>query len=232
MKIHNLLEEIVVSSVNEYFNSLSPEKKLEADSEQCRLDITCYVLNNMLPKYVVSARGIIHHTLEYTKKVQLEADILYHVKKGFSIISQRKRVTPENNQNTKTEINIENSPCYNFPHIMGKVINGTTFEPISDAEVTLFMDDTLANMADRMSNPLKINKQTRGMFTLWPSPVEADKKGAEKTFKFKLTVNHPDFNEFIKLFEITAIAAENYLPSIQLQNTKVLEDIFIFPKGV
>ncbi|MCL2705728.1 MAG: late competence development ComFB family protein, partial [Spirochaetaceae bacterium] len=71
MKIHNLLEEIVASSVNEYFNSLSSDNKLESDSEQCRLDITCYVLNNMLPKYVVSTRGIIHHSLDYTKKIQL-----------------------------------------------------------------------------------------------------------------------------------------------------------------
>ncbi|MCL2706503.1 MAG: late competence development ComFB family protein, partial [Spirochaetaceae bacterium] len=201
------------------------------DSEQCRLDITCYVLNNMLPKYVVSTRGIIHHSLDYTKKIQLEADILYHVKKGFSIISQRKRVIG-NNQNIKTEENIKNCPYYHFPNIMGKVINGTTFEPISDAEVTLFMDENLVNMADHMSNPVKINKQTRGMFTIWPSPVETNKKGEQKTFKFKLTVNHPDFNEYIKLFEITPTAEENYLPSIQLQNTKVLEDIFIFPRGV
>jgi len=232
MKIHNLLEEIVASSVNEFFDSLSPDEKHDPDCEQCKLDITCYVLNNMLPKYIVSTRGIIHHALDYTKKIQLEADILYLVKKGFSIISQRKRVICGNAQNTKTGDNTKNLPFFSFPNIMGKVINGTTFEPISDAEVTLFMDDTLASMTDLMSNPVKINKQTRGMFTLWPAPVEAEKKEAEKTFKFKLTVNHPDFNEYIKMFELTVTAEENYLPSIQLQNTKVLEDIFIFPRGV
>ena len=229
MKIHNILEEIVSSSINDYFNSLEPDKKLDCDDEQFRLDITCYVLNNMFPKYVVSTRGIIHHELDYTRKIQLEADILYLVKKGFSIISQRKRAIVEIGQNAKAEGEEKNCPYFNFPNIMGKVINGTTFEPIADAEVTLAIDGDASDLAP---NSIIINKHTRGMFTICPYSAKADKIGSEKMFKFKLTVKHPDFNEFIKIIEIAVVAEENYLSSIQLQNTKILEDIFIFPKGV
>ncbi|MCL2792434.1 MAG: late competence development ComFB family protein [Spirochaetaceae bacterium] len=229
MKLHNLLEEIVEASVNEYFNSLAEDNKADCVCEQCRLDTMCYVLNNMLPKYTASTRGIIHHKLEYTKKIQLEADILYLVKKGFSIVSQRKRVSV-NFQNSK-DMDIKNCPYHNFPNIIGKVINGTTFEPIPDAEIALFMDDIPVQMTSNlMENPVKLNHHVRGMFTFWPYPVEAEKIGDEKTFKFKITVNHPDFNEFIKLVEITTTAEENFLTSIQLPNIKTLEDIFIFPR--
>ena len=229
MKIHNILEEIVASSVDEYFNSLDTDKKLDCDDEQCKLDITCFVLNNMLPKYVVSTRGIIHYELDYTKKIQLEADIMYSVKKGYSIISQRKRAMDEINQQAKAAGNVKNCPYFNFPNVMGKVINGTTFEPIADAEVKLVMNGA---PSDLPPNSITINKHTRGMFTICPYSIEADKIGSEQTFKFKLTVNHPDFIEYIKVLEITAVSEENYLSSIQLQNTKILEDIFIFPKGV
>ncbi|MCL2293799.1 MAG: late competence development ComFB family protein [Spirochaetes bacterium] len=232
MKIHNILEEIVRTSVDEYFDSLDEGKK-DGCSEQCRLDVTCYVLNNMLPKYVVSTRGIIHHELDYSKKIQLKADVLSLVKKGYSIVSNRKR--PYINTNTcKTEEDEEKFPYfYNFPNIIGKVINGTTFEPVSDAEVTLIIDDAPVFMASYlMENPIKLSKHTGGMFTFWPSPQRADKLDKEKSFMYKITVNHPDFNEYIKLIEITATSEENFLDSIQFQNRKTLEDIFIFPKGV
>jgi len=229
MKLHNILEEIVAASVDEYFNTLPEDKKPECDCKQCRLDVTCYVLNNVPPKYIVSSRGIIHHSLDYAKKIQLEADVLYHVKKGFSIVTQRKRVNL-NLQGNKLE-KIKNCPYYNFPNIIGKVINGTTFEPISDAEVTLFLDDAPVFMTSNlMENPIKINKSTKGVFTFWPYPVEAEKIGEEKTFNFKITVKHPDFADYIKLLEITAKAEASFLASIQLQNIKPLEEIFIFPK--
>jgi len=230
MKLHNLLEEIVAVSVDEYFNTLSENKKVECDCEQCRLDVTCYVLNNMPPKYTVSARGLIHHSLDYAKKIQLDADILYHVKKGFAIVSQRKRVNLNHHHGNKSE-EIENCLYFNFPNVIGKVINGTTFEPISDAKVTLFLDDAPVLMTSNlMENPIYLNKSTKGVFTFWPYPIEAEKIGEEKTFNYKITVNHPDFAEFIKLFEITAKAEANFLASIQLQNIKHLEDIFLFPK--
>ncbi len=231
MEIHNLLEEIVKSSVDEYCNSLPADKRNDCDCEQCRLDVICYVLNNMLPKYVVSSRGIIHHELDYSKKIQLEADILHLVKKGFSIVLQRKR--PGINHNGKIEGDIKKGPYYNFPNIIGKVINGTTFEPIADAEVTLFMnDDPVYMTSDLMSNPITLNQYTRGMFTFWPYPVKAHKTGAEKTFTFKITVTHPEFNDYTKLLDIAVTAEDNFLDSIQLQNTKTIEDIFLFPKGV
>ena len=231
MEIHNFLEEIVTSSIDEYCNSLSADKKDEYNNEQCKMDVACYVLNNMLPKYVVSSRGIIHHKLDYSKKIQLEADILHLIKKGFSIVLDRQR--PEGNHNNKTDAKTEEGLYFNFPNIIGKVLNGTTFEPISDAKVTLFLNDTIVSMtSDRMSNPVTLTSHTSGMFSFWPYPVKTDKKDVKKTFTFKITVIHPEFNEYTKLLDIPVISKDIFLKSIQLQNTKTIEDIFIFPRGV
>jgi competence protein ComFB len=112
MEIHNLLEEKVKTSVDEYCESSSFDRKKHCDCIQCRLDVACYVLNNTTPKYVVSSRGIVHHELEYTKKLQLEADILGLVKEGFSVIASRKR--PEIDH-TKRANHLTGRDFFQFP---------------------------------------------------------------------------------------------------------------------
>ncbi len=231
MEIHNLLEEKVKTSVDEYCESSSFDRKKHCDCIQCRLDVACYVLNNTTPKYVVSSRGIVHHELEYTKKLQLEADILGLVKEGFSVIASRKR--PEIDHTKKSESPDREGIFFNFPNIIGKIINGKTFEPISNAEVKLFLDDNLVNMTSKMtSNPIRLTEYTGGLFIFWPYPVKAEKSGMEKTFTFKITVTHPDYNEYTKLFDVKVTSKESFQDSIHLQNTMNIEEIYLFPRGV
>ena len=231
MEIHNYLEEKVRSSVDEYCESAVFDRNKYCDCIQCRLDVSCYVLNNVPPRYLVSSRGIIHHELEYSKKLQMEADIFRFIKEGFSKIAENKR--PGIDHTKKIENEYKKGFYFNFPNIIGKIINGKTFEPISNAEVRLFLDDNLVNMTtDMTANPIMVSKYTGGIFIFWPYPIEAEKIGIEKTFTFKIIVNHTDFNEFTKLIDVTVQSDNNFQDSIHLQNTLNTEDIFLFPKGV
>ncbi len=231
MEIHNLIEEKVKISVDEYCDSAAFNREKYCDCIQCRLDVVCYVLNNTPPKYMVSSRGIVHHELEYSKKLQMDADIFHLVKEGFSVIADRKR--PGVDHTKKTENEYKKGFYFNFPNIIGKIINGKTFEPISNAEVKLFLDDNLVNMTSDMTlNPIRLTEYTGGLFIFWPYPIEAKQKGIEKTFTFKITVTHHDFNEYTKLIDITVTSEDSFQDSIHLQNTMNIEEIYLFPRGV
>ena len=231
MEIHNLLEEKVKNSVDEYCQSSTFDREKYCDCIQCRLDVACYVLNNSAPKYVISSRGIVHHELEYSKKLQMDADIFHLVKEGFSVISSRKRFGTDHNK--RTEEFFKDGFYFNFPNIIGKIINGKTFEPVSNADVKLYLDDNLVKMTSEMtSNPVILSEYTGGLFIFWPYPIEAEENNITKTFTFKIIVSHPDFAEFTKLIDVESTSQDSIQDSIHLQNTLNMDEIYLFNRGV
>jgi hypothetical protein len=115
---------------------------------------------------------------------------------------------------------------------MGKIINGKTFEPVSNADVKLYLDDNLVKMTSEMtSNPVILSQYTGGLFIFWPYPIEAKKNGITKTFTFKITVNHPDFEEFTKLIDVESTSQDTVQYSIHLQNTLNIDEIYLFNRG-
>ena len=78
MNVHNLMEEMVYSGVNELFDTVIESKAdwLTCSCEQCRLDTICYVLNRLPPHYIKSGRGLAYAQNEDAiDKMQLVADI-------------------------------------------------------------------------------------------------------------------------------------------------------------
>ena len=229
MDIHNLMEDKVKFTVNDFCETSSFDSDKYCGCPQCRLDVVCYVLNNLPPKYVVSSRGIVHHEIDYSKKLQQDVDVFRLVKDGFNIITERKR--PEADHTRKAGEKHKHGFYYNFPNIVGKIIDGKTFEPVSDAEARLLLDGSLVNMTSEMTqNPVRITKHTNGIFIFWPYPVEAEKENDKKTFTYKLRVNHPDYEEYIKLIDLTVSSSDTFQDSIHLQNKVNLEEIYLFSK--
>ena len=58
MDVHNTVEDIVITRVDEIFKTLDEEgNKKFCTCNQCRLDVICYVLNRLRPHYIVSHKG-------------------------------------------------------------------------------------------------------------------------------------------------------------------------------
>ena len=229
MEIHNTNEDTVKDLIEEYCNSDSFDREKFCCCIQCKLDVACYVLNNTKPRYFISSRGIVHHELNYVNKLQETADFYRLVKEGFSIIANRKR--PGIEHSLKTADMERKGIFYNFPNIMGKIIDGKTFEPVSNAEVILYLDDKIVCMTSKItSNPNVTTDTTKGIFIFWPCPVETDKIGTTKSFRFRIVASHPGFDKYIRLIDIDSTAEDSYRDSIHMQNTLNIDDIYLFPK--
>ena len=73
MNIYNRIEQLAIDVVNQIFDSFDENSADErCDCEQCRLDVTCYVLNRLQPKYIISERGFTHIESEYTSQETAE----------------------------------------------------------------------------------------------------------------------------------------------------------------
>ena len=92
MKIHNILEDIVISKVEEIFNEEEKDRALGfCTCRQCRMDVACYVLNRSEPQYVISGRGYAHLKSEYDEDSQKTTDITALVLEGIKKVSHSKR---------------------------------------------------------------------------------------------------------------------------------------------
>ncbi len=228
MEIHNTNEDIVNQIIEDYCSNENFDKEKLCSCIQCKLDVACYVLNNTKPGYSVSSRGIVHHEMDYLKKLQKTADFYHLVKEGFTKIAANKR--PGVDHSIDAPEKAESGMFFNFPNIMGKVLDGKTFEPIVNAEVVLFFDDKIASMTSKTTpNPNITEKATKGIFVFQPSPIRADSSKKEKSFRFKLAVRKPDYQEYIRIIDIPSKAENTYTDSIQIKNTMDLNSIYLFP---
>jgi len=85
MNIHNIMESIVLDTVNEIFEDKRKEGFEMADCLQCRLDVACYVLNRIKPEYIISGRGLLHFEENYHELIQTKVDMVTLINAGISI---------------------------------------------------------------------------------------------------------------------------------------------------
>ncbi|MCR4790216.1 MAG: late competence development ComFB family protein [Treponemataceae bacterium] len=227
MKIHNIMEEVVEKKVNNLYDQVIKMKDtwLNCDCEQCRLDTTCYVLNRIQPKYVVSSRGI-NHTLS-KKDNQTNADIEKIIIEGMRTINSVSRPYHKSDVNDKKTY-IE-GPVYNFPTFIGSVYDGSTFEPIENAEVKLFMNEELAPMIDQAwFNPVETTKNAKGTYSFLVKSQLANEK--TKIFNFRIEVTADDYEKVIYNFELPLIKEEGERKTLNPTYTLKIMDIFLFPR--
>ena len=194
MKIHNILEDIVISKVEEIFDEEAKDRVLGfCTCRQCRLDVACYVLNRSEPQYVVSGRGYAHLKSEYDEDSQKTTDITALVLEGIKKVSHSKRpFFPHSGENDEYP---EGGPFFNFPIIAGRIFDGKTFEPVSDIEVSLTSDGDLVPMKNpNWQNPYYVAESTAGTFMFWPGPVSAGSTGLQQTFQFRVATSSPVYD--------------------------------------
>lgn len=227
MNVHNLMEEMVYSGVNELFDTVIESKAdwLTCSCEQCRLDTICYVLNRLPPHYIKSGRGLAYAQNEDAiDKMQLVADINRIALEGMKQVLAKKR--PNHDQSAS----LPKTPVFNFPTFVGRILDGCTFEPATNLQVQLLMEGALAECIDSTwSNPFTIDPHTPGTFTFWVKPVSADKPGIRKAFPFEILVNREGFDTIRYYFEIASTSESVIRTAVNTDHSHFLPDLHLFP---
>lgn len=231
MNVHNLMEDIVNLSVNKLYEQVKSENAawLSCDCENCRLDTVSYVLNRIPPKYVVSGRGVTH-AVETLNSHQLMADIEALSLEGMRTVSTTKRPFHANSRK-ECIVTASSKPAFNFSTFNGIVLDGNTFEPVSNATILLKVGSETAEMVDKTwNNPYTTVKSTKGAYSFWVKSVPAKKAGISKTFDFSLEISAPDYEELVYHFEVP-VTSESFVRN-ELDSTfsLKLKDLVLFKK--
>lgn len=233
MNVHNIMEDLVQKSVNKFYDQVKAANApwLTCDCENCRLDTISYVLNRVPPKYVVSSRGITH-SVDTLNDHQLKADMEALILEGMRIVSSTKR--PFHNSDRKDcAIETIEKPAFNFSNITGTILDGSTFEPVTNATVLLKINGKPADMIDKTwNNPFITCKSTRGSYNFWMKPIEAPKAGTKKTFRMQLEISASGYSPLSFHFELPVTAEATSRSEIDTTFTLKLKDLVIFKEGI
>lgn len=231
MNVHNLMEDVVSKSVNTLYEQVKNENAawLTCDCENCRLDAISYVLNRIPPKYVVSGRGVTH-TAELLNNHQLKADIEALAIEGMRTVSTTKRPF-HNSERKDCTVQGGSKPSFNFSTFTGTILDGNTFEPVSDATILLKINGKPAEMVDKTwNNPFTTVKSTKGNYSFWVKPESARKAGIAKTFQFSLEISAPDYEELTYHFEVPLTSDKTVRNELDSTYSLKLKDLVLFKK--
>jgi competence protein ComFB len=188
MAVKNLMEDIVDALVEEVLLKISRDE--DDNTVIYKDDIITYVLNRISPKYYTSERGILHGKLDSQFVFQQKTDILLLTHEAINTIKKRRSSELPAFEEKKTKE-------YFLPHILGEILEETTFSIIPEVTITLFYKDKPAEMIDQnWKNPYITNKPTKGFFHFWPElPNMGKDKKSGKEIQFSLLCVHPKFKE-------------------------------------
>lgn len=231
MKIHNLLEDVVIEKVEEIFDDEEANATAGfCTCEQCRLDVACYVLNRAYPEYVISGRGYAHILSEYKDDTQKITDITALVMDGIKKVSRSKRPFFPHTEGKGAEP--AQGPYYNFPIIAGRMFDGKTFEPVSNIDVYLESDGGRVPMKNpNWQNPYHISESTAGNFMFWPGPVPAESPGLTKNVTFKIIAGSDTYEEMSHVFSLDIISLDERLDTFCLNENFLLGDLYLFTQA-
>lgn len=234
VKIHNIMEEQVISHVNELYDQVKAKGAvwLTCDCENCRLDTINYVLNRIPPRYVVSGRGVTHNNAVVLTDSQLSIDIDRYALEGMKLVSASKRPYHKSNMDASQQ-DAAQKPVFYFPTFTGNVYDGSTFEALTDVELVLKLGNEKALMIDSgWSNPFKTFAGSNGSFTFWVAPIKAEKEKENKDFVFTIEARLEGYDTVTYSFDVPIVSEKK--DRIQLNSVYSLktQDIFMFRSDV
>ncbi len=233
MEIHNLMEDLVLSTVDELFDAQAQGTTGSwCTCRQCRMDVACFVLNRLKPEYVLSGRGVAYSEQDYQEKLQRGADVVSLVKEGWARINAAPRPNHTRDGDASGSAGCDGSfdgPVFNLRPIMGRLFNGLTFEPISSVEVSLNDDHGLVRMMDsNWLNPYPLVSNTGGTFTFWPFPVGASSIGETRAFSFTINASPAGFEPLSHYVEFTVQSEARAICQLSMQTVHRLPDLYVF----
>lgn len=225
MSVHNVMEDLVTQDVNDLFDAAEKTKEpwLTCSCKQCRLDTICYVLNRIPPKYIKSGRGLAYsRTDTYIDKTQVAVDISRLSLEGMKQVLSTRRPHGE-----ITELPVP--PVFNFPTIVGKVLNGLTFEPEKNLSVSLLLNGKLAESINlSWENPYVVSSHTPGAFSFWVKPQKAAKNDQKQVFHFEIRVEAEGYSAINYYFELGLQSQDFLRTAYTAEHTYTIPDLHLF----
>lgn len=234
MKIRNLMEDLVETKVNKLYDDLKRTDTpwLSCDCEDCRLDSIAFVLNRIPPKYIVSSRGITH-TIAEGNLTQVTADIDTIAIEAIRLVNFSKRPTHNKNANAENYFADGKTPYFFFPTFSGTVLDGTTFEPLPNATVSLFQNENLVSMINKTwFNPTKTFPSTKGTYSFYIKPELANEADENKQFEFSLKIEAEGYEPISYGFSFSAKSEILQQPRSFSFNSLKIRDLFLFQKNI
>jgi competence protein ComFB len=234
MELHNTIEDIVISGVDEIYASIEKEGNTEGicTCQQCRMDTACYVLNRCSPHYVISNRGVARGHGGNIHQQQLTADIASLIHEGIRTVHHNQRFQNEHTPISKEENTFKDKPAYNIPTITGRLFDGGNFAPVSVASVKPLYNGAPAVMQEgHWHNPLSLESHTEGAFSFWPVPVPAKEAGEKTAFLYTICVEADGYEPLNHVFRIPLVSEMLATLSLSLEKSFKLPDLFMFPQG-
>lgn len=231
MNIHNIMEERVFSRINELYDQIKEKETawLTCDCENCRLDTISYVLNRVPPRYVVSGRGVTHNSAALHTDNQLSVDIDRLGLEGMRMVSTAKRPYHKSARLISFTFPETKTPVFNFPTFIGTVYDGSTFEPLVNAQITLKKNGELASMMDSSwANPCKTYIQTRGNYSFWVEPEATQNEKESKEFTFTVEVSSDGYTPTEYSFSIPLVSETNDRRELNSTYSLKIQDLFLF----
>lgn len=230
MKVKNYMEDLVITRVNELYDEVKTIDPpwLNCDCDHCRLDTVSYALNRLPPRYVVSGRGFIHNAVDQDS--QLKADIDSLIFEAMHAINATQRPYHDS---SKAKNHQESGPFFNFPNFIGTLLDGTSFEPLSDVEVFLKYENNKAEMVDyTWANPYTTVKLTKGTYSFLVKPQVAEKENTSKVFVFSLEARKKGYEPISYSFSIPLISEANAKRESKSTYSLKIQDLFMFEEGI
>lgn len=231
MKIHNIMEDIVWSEIESVCESITndPQYKELCVCPQCRLDVACYVLNRVEPRYLVSGRGLERVELSFNQR-QEDTDLITIIFEAFKIVAHNKRPGRSHDAAEKSASEFSAKAYFNLPAIMGRILDGRNFAPMSGMRVSLYLDGRLLIMNnDNWQNPCFLHEKTEGCFTFWPESLAADVVGEEKTVELELKAEAEGYEPLAHYFEVRLSGEREREESVSMRHTLRLPSLYVFP---
>ncbi len=231
--MHNYMEDVVI----DVLDILLKERDNICKCRQCKLDIVAFALNRLPAKYIVSERGFTHSFIEEINNLDRNADIISILNLGIEIISKRKRHHYEHSNNKDEEnaaIDIlyekeDNVYYYNFPHIIGQVVDKDTLTPLENVKVTLCLDEEIVESNERSwNNPYFTNKAALGFYSFWAKSIRIYddlNMPQSKKFNFKLLFTCENYYSYNKDFYIIVEPEDFHYQHIRRSFTEKIDKI-------
>jgi competence protein ComFB len=199
MGILNIMEDKIKATVNDILSTREDRFLLTNYID----DIVAYVLNRVPPRYITSERGFIHNEIDFSINTQLQADIRFCIDDAINTLVHRRE--PVSHTDILEDI-VDNH--YYFPHIIGEVLDESTFSITPNIEVRLQYNDRLVPMIDPgWTNPYFTCTATKGYYVFWPDFIRGEMNPAGDNI-FKIVFRHKDYHKQEKAFTLRAL--ENF----------------------
>jgi len=215
--------------VQEAFDLESKEKKRNVCTcHQCKMDVSCFVLNRTPPQYIVSERGYAHKDGDLYNRVQKEADIMSLVVEGLELVASKKR--PHFIHGNKDETAEPDGLYFHFPIIRGRVFHGLDFSPLEGCTITITQDGkNLEMMEPSWTNPYIIWEGS-DEYHFWPRSVPADHLGESKHVELKLILEHESSETLTHHMKLDVVSGNHYSRTLNTVSTLRIEDLYLFPE--